>query len=137
MIPAHFRICGRRRDFPGSIVSLGAGGAAVLSPVPIPLHSTLEELRFTLPPIRRQRGVILAPAAIVRWVGEQEVAPGERCPVIGVEFLDLPAKAFDRIRTYVYYRLLEGPAEEQDLRAPLGPRPVPAPFRPLYQALSA
>jgi PilZ domain len=109
VIPAHFRLCGRRRDYPGSIVSLGAGGAAVLGPVPVPLHSTLKELRFTLPPIRRQRGVILAPAAIVRWIGEQEVAPGERWPVIGVEFLDLRAKAFDRIRTYVYYRLLEGP----------------------------
>ena len=109
VIPAHFRLCGRRRDFPGSIVSLGAGGAGVLTPVPVAVHSTLEELRFTLPPIRRQRGAILAPAAIVRWVGEQEIGPGERCPVIGVEFLDLPAKAFERIRTYVYYRLLEGP----------------------------
>ena len=128
VIPAYFRLFGRRQLLPGRIVSLSAGGAAVLTPVPVPVHSTLEVLRFALPPIRQQRGAIIAVSAIVRWTGEHEVEPGDRRLVIGLQFLDLEEKAFTRVRNYVYYRLLDGPPEPPArLRRPPGFASSPSP----------
>ena len=105
VIPAYFRLFGRRHVLPASIVSLGAGGAALQTPLVVPVHSTLEEVRFALPPIRQQPGTFIAVSAVVRWA-KVEDAGGEHRFLTGVEFLDVEERAFERIRNYVYYRLL-------------------------------
>jgi PilZ domain len=109
VIPAHFRLFGRRHVLPASIVSLGAGGAALRTPLAVSVHSTLEEVRFALPPIRQQPGAFIAVSAVVRWANVED-AGGEHGFLTGVEFLDVEERAFERIRNYVYYRLLGAPA---------------------------
>jgi hypothetical protein len=111
VIPAHLRLFGRWQVLPASIRNLSAGGAALLAPLPIPVHSTVEELRFALPPIRQQPGAFIAVSAVVRWAAPRAASDGAGGILHGVEFLDLEGKALTRVRNYVYYRLLESPAE--------------------------
>lgn len=59
------------------------------------------------PPTRQQAGAEIAVAAIVlRTVAEKDDDGGVHF-VSGLHFLDLEGEAFERVRTYVYHRLLE------------------------------
>jgi c-di-GMP-binding flagellar brake protein YcgR len=108
-IPAQVQLFGRRQSLAVSIVTLSAGGAALVVPIPVRVNSTLAWLRFALPAIRQQPGTVIAVPAIVRWTRDEDPADREGRYVIGVQFLDLDEKAFERVQRYVYYRLLDAP----------------------------
>jgi c-di-GMP-binding flagellar brake protein YcgR len=122
-ITAHYRTCGGRQVRPVTIQNLSAGGAAVLAPARIPLHSTLEELRFALPPLRQQPGAFIAVSAFVRWVEKQTWPQGGTHFLHGLQFLDLEGKALTRVRNYVYYRLCEAPVELAQSRLSVADQP--------------
>lgn len=78
----------------GTIVNISGMGAAILTPVPLPPNSIVEQLRFSLHPEDEEDSIRLSIAAGVVNSEQQLVADSSERYRSGLVFLDLEGELF-------------------------------------------
>lgn len=110
-LPVTYRVHESSAVLEGWVKNLSAGGAALVTEMPVPLYGIVAELRFALPPIKQQPAAEITVAAAVLRTEAQSTSDGQTRYLSGLHFLNLEGEAFEAVRLYVYYRLMGTPVE--------------------------
>jgi hypothetical protein len=104
-IPTRFRLQGSPVVRRGMMVNISSVGGALLTPVPLPKDSAVEELRFSLPPVDGQEGVRISVSAGIVATEQQRFADSSERYRASLVFLNLKGEAFEAVCRVIGHEL--------------------------------
>lgn len=96
-ISARFMLRNSRVVRRGTIENISGVGAAILTPVPLPANSIVEQLRFSLPPENGEDKLEVSVAAGVVMSEQQSVADSSERYRSGLVFFGLEGGQFEKV----------------------------------------